>query len=101
MVLVGRTEPRIYTPPLYGRTLDETSSRGFAFIRWCEDVLGIDLQPFQRWLAIHALEVMPDAPDRYRWSTVVALMGRQISSAGSPRLPRASVSGSWSRTADD
>jgi hypothetical protein len=75
MPLVGHCEPRIYTREL--RPLTPESSRGFAFIDWCENRLGWQPTAWQKWLSIHALEVMPADPDRYRFRTIVCLLGRQ------------------------
>ena len=69
----GRTEPRIFTPPL--RKLTPETSLGFAFAEFCEHILGVKLLPWQEWLGIHALELMEDGSFRYR--TVVVLVARQ------------------------
>ncbi len=71
--LEGCEQPRIFTPPL--RKLTATSSRGFECIRFAEEVLELDLYPWQRWLLIHALETLPDGS--FRFSTVVLLVARQ------------------------
>lgn len=47
---------------------------GFAFIEFCGEV-GHPLLPYQRWLAIHALELRPDGLPRFR--TVLVLIARQ------------------------
>ena len=72
----GKTEPRIYTPPLRELTPDTTI--GFEVIDFAENVLGLSLIPWQRWLLIHALETI-DAPDgwRFRFRNVQVLIGRQ------------------------
>ena len=69
----GRTEPRVYTPPL--RELTPETSLGFAFTDFCRHIIGQELLPWQEWLAIHALEL--DAGGGLRFRTVVALVGRQ------------------------
>jgi hypothetical protein len=95
--LLGCEVPRIYTPPL--RTLlperivggtvpfldvpDEcpepvvapATSLGFAVIEFSETVLGIVLDPWQRWLLIHALELREDGTFRFR--KIVVLVARQ------------------------
>lgn len=71
--LLGREAPRIWTRPL--RPLTPESSLGFECIRFAEDVMGLDLLPWQRWFLIHALELRPDGDFRFR--TVVLLVGRQ------------------------
>lgn len=54
----GRTEPRIFTPPL--RELTSETSLGFAAIEFARDVCGIDLFPWQQWLLVHMLELAGD-----------------------------------------
>src|SRR5690606_33992949 len=53
----GSETPRIFTPPL--RELTPETSLGFAAVEFAQDVCGIDLFPWQRWLLIHALELDP------------------------------------------
>ncbi len=48
---------------------------GFEFCEFATDVLGIELFPWQRWLAIHLLELRPEGGLRFR--TVVLLVARQ------------------------
>jgi len=71
--LRGSEEPRVWTKPL--RPLNERTSRGFECIRFAEEVLGISLVPWQRWLLIHALETLDDGTFRFR--TVLLLVARQ------------------------
>lgn len=70
---LGSETPRIWTPPL--RELTPETSRGFECISFAEDILGIELLPWQRWLLIHALELATDGSFRFR--TVVLLVSRQ------------------------
>ena len=70
---LGRTEPRIWTRPL--RELTPATTRGFEVIDFASEVLGIDLYPWQRWLLVHALEILEDGSYRYR--RVVVLVARQ------------------------
>lgn len=72
----GKESPRIYTPPL--RKLTPDTSVGFELISFAEEVLNIKLLPWQKWLAIHALEVI-DTDDgwRFRFRTVIVEVGRQ------------------------
>lgn len=81
-MILGSEVPRIYTPPR--RELTPETSHGFAAIAFAEDVLGVRLFPWQRWLLIHALELEepdpadpPDAPPRYRFRFVVVEVARQ------------------------
>jgi hypothetical protein len=69
----GVTEPRVFTPPL--RELTPETSLGFAVIDFARDILGIRLYPWQEWLLIHALELLPNGLFRFR--TVVVLVARQ------------------------
>lgn len=78
--LIGCTEPRIWTPPL--RELhdwrgedDPATSLGYSCIKFAEQYLRIELDPWQKWLLIHALEVHADGTFRFR--KVVVLVGRQ------------------------
>lgn len=71
----GRQVPRLYTPPL--RELTEDTSLGFEVIKFSKDVLGLSLLPWQKWLLIHALELVdtPHGP-RLRFRNVLTLVGR-------------------------
>ena len=73
----GIETPRIYTPPL--RELTPDTSVGYEVIEFSEKVLNIDLMPWQRWLLIHALEVIDDEESgwRFRFRNVQILVGRQ------------------------
>lgn len=71
--LVGRTEPRIWSRPL--RELTPETSYGFDVIEFANEVLGRPLDPWQRWLVIHAGELLPDGRPRFR--TVLVLVARQ------------------------
>ncbi|VXC30926.1 conserved hypothetical protein [Microbacterium sp. 8M] len=70
---MGCTEPRICTPPL--RELTPATSKGFACIEFAEEILEIELLPWQRALLIRALELNPDGT--YRFKTVLLLVARQ------------------------
>lgn len=69
----GHETPRIFTPPL--RNLTPETSVGFAVIEFAEEVIEFDLLPWQKWLLIHALEILPDGSFRFR--NVVVLVARQ------------------------
>jgi hypothetical protein len=71
--VVGRTEPRLWTPPR--RELAPKTSAGFEAATFAEDVVGIKLLPWQRWLFIHALELNEDKTFRFR--TVLIQIARQ------------------------
>lgn len=81
---LGSTTPRLYTPPLVtgpagpcgcGCALTPATSKGFSAADFADDVLGIELIPWQRWLLIHAMELRPDG--RFRFRTILVLVGRQ------------------------
>jgi len=80
-ILLGRTEPRLFTQPL--RPLTRKTTRGFEFIEFCE-MIGEPLLPWQKWLAIHALELNPDGT--YRFRTVLVLVARQNGKSSFKRL---------------
>ena len=69
----GKTEPRLWVRPL--RELTPETSAGFEVIEFGEEVCGIFLYPWQKWLLIHALELRPDGT--YRFQKVHVLVGRQ------------------------
>lgn len=81
---LGRTYPRLATPPLVvgppgpcgcGCALTDDTSAGFAVVEWSADVLKIEPLPWQRYLLIHGLELLPDGRPRFR--TLVVEVGRQ------------------------
>lgn len=69
----GRTEPRVWTRPL--RKLTPKTSRGYEVADYAERILHVTLYPWQKWLLVHALELLPD--DSYRFDKVIVLVGRQ------------------------
>jgi phage terminase large subunit-like protein len=69
----GRTEPRLWTKPL--RELTPETSLGFQVIAFATEVLGVTLYPWQRWLLIHALELLEDGT--YRFKRIIVLVARQ------------------------
>jgi hypothetical protein len=70
--LTGRTQPRLYTPPL--RPLNRKTSRGYEVADFA-DMIGEPLLPWQRWAAIHAMELLPSG--EYRFRVVLILVARQ------------------------
>lgn len=76
--ILGAEVPRIYTPPL--RELTPETSLGYNVIDFAENVCGEVLLPWQRWLLIHALEIIGDLRDldwHFRFRTVICLVARQ------------------------
>lgn len=76
-MIKGKAEPRLYTPPL--RELTPDTTMGFEIIDFAQDILGINLIPWQQWLVKHAFEVVDDPEDgwRFRYRTVIVEVGRQ------------------------
>lgn len=71
-VVKGRVEPRLWTPPL--RELTPDTSFGYDLIDFAETI-GWPLDPWQRWLAIHIGELLPDGCPRFR--IVLTMVARQ------------------------
>lgn len=74
-MIYGEEVPRVWTKPL--RKLTEKTTLGYLFIRFCDEI-GIELLPWQKWLAIHALEIVDEHNAwRFRYRYVVILISRQ------------------------
>ena len=75
--MMGRTEPRIFTPPL--RKLTKKTSLGFAAIEYAKTILDMELYPWQEWALIHALEIVGDLSGswRFRFRTILFMVSRQ------------------------
>ncbi|MCT1450637.1 terminase [Corynebacterium sp. p3-SID1194] len=86
----GNPEPRIFTPPLV--ELTPATSLGFEVIEFAENILGLTLRPWQKFVLIHGLELDmrtvpgsdcfdPETPPQryydYRFRQVVVLVARQ------------------------
>ena len=71
--LLGCTRPRLWTPEL--RRLNRATSRGYECADFAELVIGVPLLPWQRWAAIHAMELLPD--DTFRFRKVLIIVARQ------------------------
>lgn len=71
--LLGRREPRLATEPL--RKLTRRTTLGYEVIGFAEQMLGLELLPWQKWWLIHALEL--DGNGDLRFRTVLTLVGRQ------------------------
>jgi len=69
----GREQPRLFPPPL--RRLTRKTTLGYAAIQFAEEMLGMDLLPWQKWWLIHALELLPGGGFRFR--TIITLVARQ------------------------
>jgi len=83
--VLGKTEPRLFTPPLPENCdatgeLKRSRTHGHAAIAFAERMLHMLLFPWQRWLLIHALELVPNPNgpgDVYRFRTVIVMVARQ------------------------
>lgn len=83
--MLGSRTPRVWTPPLRelkpdvldddGNIIEPATSLGFDVIEWARESLKVDLLPWQEWLLIHALELLPNG--RLRFRTVLVLVARQ------------------------
>ncbi|MFI6763310.1 terminase, partial [Micromonospora sp. NPDC050417] len=90
--LVGSTLPRLWTPPLVtgppgpcgcGCALTPETSDGFELVAFAEEI-DHPLLPFQRWSAIHGLELLPDGRPRFR--IVLLLVARQNGKTTLPKV---------------
>lgn len=73
--MLGKTVPRLWTPPIEGRQLTRETSHGFRVIDFAKRI-GIKLRPWQRWLLVHGLE-LDESLTRYRFRTCLTLVARQ------------------------
>jgi len=82
--VLGCTVPRLWTRPLVvgppgpcgcDCALTPATSYGFEVDEFARDTLGAPLDPWERWAAIHAGELLPDGTPRF--STVLILVARQ------------------------
>ncbi len=73
----GKTEPRIFTPPL--RELTPKTSLGFAAVEYANSVLGMELYPWQDWALKHSLEIVGSLEGswKFRFRTVFFMVSRQ------------------------
>lgn len=76
-MVLGHAEPRVHTAPL--RELTPETSLGFSVIEFAEDVLEVELLPWEKWLFVHALEITGNFGGewRFRFRKVVVLVARQ------------------------
>lgn len=75
--MMGKTVPRIFTPPL--RELTEETSLGFACVAYAREVLKKNLYPWQEWALIHMMEITGELGGewQFRFRTVLFLISRQ------------------------
>lgn len=75
-MIKGSEIPRIYTPPL--RELTPETTMGYEIIEFAEDVMKVTLLPWQKWLVIHAFEIVDEGDTwRLRFRNVQVLVARQ------------------------
>lgn len=83
--VLGKTEPRLFTPPLPENCNDKGKLRrdrthGYAAIAFAEMCLHMRLFPWQKWLLVHALELVPSPTGKgyvYRFRNVIVMVARQ------------------------
>ena len=75
-MLLGHEAPRIFTPPLRDLTPDTTL--GYEMADFAE-ALGYTLVPWERWLLVHAFEILGDFDGDWslRFRVVLVLISRQ------------------------
>lgn len=75
--ILGRTEPRLFTPPLRDDLLtNEKASYGYKVIRFARDVLNLPLDEWQQWLVIRMGEYLEDNRTP-RFRRVLVIVARQ------------------------
>ena len=75
--MMGKTVPRIYTPPK--RKLTKYTTLGFAACDYAREVLGMTLYPWQEWALKHILEIEGSLSGdwHFRFRTVLIEVARQ------------------------
>ncbi len=77
MSIKGKTEARLWTPPL--RELTTDTSLGYAAIEYAQTILEMTLYPWQEWALIHMLEIIGDLGHEwhFRYRAIVLMVSRQ------------------------
>lgn len=77
MSIKGKTEARLWTPPL--RELTPDTTLGFAAIEYAQTILEMTLYPWQEWALIHMLEIIGDLESEwhFRFRAIVLMVSRQ------------------------
>lgn len=97
-VILGSVTPRIFTPPLVtgppgpcgcGCALSPDTSEGFDWVEFARDSMRREPYDWQRFLAIHGGELLPDGRPRFRY--VWVLVARQNGKTEVPVM----LSGYW------
>lgn len=79
--LRGSTTPRLWTPPLVPE-LNKDTTMGIRWTRWATEALKRPPDPWQRWLWMHAGELLPDGRPRFR--RVLVIVSRQNGKTETP-----------------
>lgn len=76
-MIMGKTEPRLWTPPL--RELTPDTSLGFAAVEYAKTILRMELYPWQEWALIHMLEITGDLESDwgFRYRAILLMVSRQ------------------------
>jgi hypothetical protein len=78
--VLGSILPRLWTRPLVvgpagpcgcGCALTPETSYGFDLVEFADETLGMPLDPWQRWAAIHLGELLPDGRPRFRKALLI------------------------------
>jgi hypothetical protein len=99
-LVFGCTEPRVYTKPLDSHVNPLTGelladfTDGPACIAFAEEMLGIELYPWQVWFLNHALE-LDETNTTYRFRIVITMVARQNGKALDVDTPMLTTDG-WS-----
>ena len=77
MSIKGKTEARLWTPPL--RELTPDTTLGYAAIEYAQTILEMTLYPWQEWALIHMLEIIGDLGNEwhFRYRAIVLMVSRQ------------------------
>lgn len=81
--VLGRTPPRLWTPPLVDELTPDTTM-GFKWERFATEALKRPPYPWQRWLWMHAGELLPDRRPRFR--IVLTIVARQQGKTETPAI---------------
>lgn len=70
---LGYEVPRLFTPPLL--ELTPATTLGFECVEFARDTLRLELDPWERWVLLHALELRDG--ELFRFRTLLLLVSRQ------------------------
>jgi hypothetical protein len=81
--VLGSTTPRLWTPPLVEELTPDTTM-GFKWERFAREALRRPPYPWQRWLWMHAGELLQDGRPRFR--LVLVIVARQQGKTETPAI---------------